>query len=71
MLHMYRAAPEPQYTVLREPVEGEVPEFVVMEIQLTVIVSDTVCMRTYIHVHNHTHTHTHTVFIKAHISGGR
>ena len=35
-------APEPQYTILREPVEGELPQFLVIEVQLPAVVS-TVC----------------------------
>ena len=37
--YVCRSAPEPQYTILREPVEGELPEFLVMEVQLPGIVS--------------------------------
>lgn len=38
-LDVCRCAPEPQYTILREPVEGELPEFLIMEVQLPGIVS--------------------------------
>lgn len=33
------SSPEPKYTMIREPVEGEIPEYLVMEIQLPGIVS--------------------------------
>ena len=39
MSYVCRSAPEPQYTILREPVEGELPEFLIMEVQLPGIVS--------------------------------
>jgi len=32
------SSPEPKYTLAREPMEGEVPEFIVMEVQLPGIV---------------------------------
>ena len=32
-------APEPKYTIARELIEGEVPEFLVVEVQLPGIVS--------------------------------
>ena len=31
--------PQPQYTIMREPVDGNLPDFLVMEIQLPGIVS--------------------------------
>ena len=31
---------EPEYTLMREPVTGELPQFLVMEVQLPGIVSD-------------------------------
>lgn len=38
MSYVCRSAPEPQYTILREPVKGELPEFLIMEVQLPGIV---------------------------------
>ena len=32
--------PEPKFTIIREPVEGEVPEFLVMEVELKGVVSN-------------------------------
>ena len=32
--------PEPKFTIIREPVEGEVPEFLVMEMELNGVVSN-------------------------------
>ena len=32
--------PEPKLTIIREPVEGEVPEFLVMEMELNGVVSN-------------------------------
>lgn len=37
------AIPEPKYTIVREPVDGDVPEFIVLETQLPGIVRHVKC----------------------------
>ena len=37
-LCLYSLIPEPKYTIIREPVEGNVPEFLVFEVQLPKVV---------------------------------
>ena len=32
--------PEPQYSIIRDPVDGELPEFLVCEVQLPLVVSE-------------------------------
>ena len=38
MLLLNSSVPEPSYTITREPAEGSIPEFLVMEVQLPKIV---------------------------------
>ena len=42
----------PEYTIIREPLEGEIPEFLVMEIELPGIVSIILALINYDHMIN-------------------
>lgn len=38
-MYMYSHVPEPEYTIIREPVVGDIPEYLVLEVHLPKVVS--------------------------------